>query len=133
VAGDRELLITMLDNLIRNACRFSPTGATVEVSAAIQDKRVRVGVRDHGPGVPPMMLEKIFERFVQADQSEPSGRKGSGIGLAIAQGIAELHGGTIDVKNNEDAGCTFSVELPLIEEGEPVTPDAAETLAQPSS
>jgi signal transduction histidine kinase len=121
VAGDRELLITMLDNLIRNACRFSPAGARVEVSASIVDgKRVRVGVRDHGPGVPPMMLEKIFERFVQAEQSEPSGRKGSGIGLAIAQGIAELHGGGIGVENKADGGCEFHVELPLVEEGEPV-------------
>ena len=121
VAGDRELLTTMLDNLIRNACRFSPAGATVEVSASLMDEhRVRIGVRDFGPGVPPLMLEKIFERFVQADQSEPSGRKGSGIGLAIAQGIAELHGGTIGVANNQDAGCTFSVELPLVEEGEAV-------------
>ena len=126
IAGDRELLITMLDNLIRNACRFSPAAATVEVTATIVDgKRVRVGVRDHGPGVPPMMLERIFERFVQAEQSEPSGRKGSGIGLAIAQGIAELHGGGIGVENKPDGGCEFHVELPLVEEGEPV----AETLS----
>lgn len=119
IAGDRELLLTMLDNLIRNACRFSPAGGNVEVKASVvEQSRVRIGVRDHGPGVPPMMLEKIFERFVQAEASEPTGRKGSGIGLAIAQGIAELHGGSIGVENKPDGGCEFHVELPLVEEGE---------------
>lgn len=115
VNGDRELLSTMLDNLVRNACRFSPAGGIVEISAADAGAgKVRISVRDQGPGVPPMMLEKIFERFVQADTSEPAGRRGSGIGLAIAQGIAELHGGTIAVANRPEGGCVFSIELPLV-------------------
>lgn len=132
IAGDRELLSTMLDNLIRNACRFSPAGGVVEIAAkAVGETKVRIEVRDNGPGVPPMMLEKIFERFVQADHSEPAGRRGSGIGLAIAQGIAELHGGMIDVANRAEGGCVFSIELPLAKEAEAPTHEPA--VAEPSA
>ena len=131
VDGDRELLTTMLDNLIRNACRFSPAGGVVSVSATpVEKHRVRLDVSDNGPGVPPMMLEKIFERFVQADISEPAGRRGSGIGLAIAQGIAELHGGSIAVANRAEGGCTFSIELPLLQssqESDSTSENAAST------
>lgn len=115
VYGDRDLLAILLDNLVRNACRFSPPGGTVEIAATLVKLNgkpsVEIVVKDRGPGVPPGMLKKIFERFVQADES-PTGRRGTGIGLPIAQGIAELHDGSITAANRADGGCAFTVRLP---------------------
>lgn len=115
VVGDKDLLCIMLDNIIRNACRFSPPGQTVEISAHAFAKTVQIAVRDYGPGIPPAMLEKIFEkseRFVQADDT-PLGKRGHGIGLQIAQGIAQLHHGDIDATNRPDGGCLFTLSFPL--------------------
>ena len=118
VSGDRDLLTILLDNLVRNACRFSPAGAAVEIVASTLTingvATIEVLVRDRGPGVPPGMLQKIFERFVQADVETPAGRRGTGIGLQIALGIAELHQGTITVANRPEGGCAFTVRLPRL-------------------
>jgi signal transduction histidine kinase len=122
VTGDHDLLETMLDNLIRNACRFSPAGGAVEIGATVEAHQVRLSVRDFGPGVPRQMMSRIFERF---EQAQPDGsRWGSGIGLQIARGIAELHGGTIAVENRPDIGCVFTVTLPLARPADAV-PDTA--------
>lgn len=115
VVGDKDLLAIMLDNIIRNACRFSPPGQTVEISAHAFAKNVQIAVRDYGPGIPPAMLEKIFEkseRFIQADNT-PLGKRGNGIGLQIAQGIARLHKGEIDAVNMAEGGCLFTFTFPL--------------------
>lgn len=112
IAGERELLSTMLDNLVRNAIRFSPLESRVEVGASVDGDVVTLRVRDYGPGIPPDRLETIFDRFAQAPEEQRKGR-GHGLGLAIAQGIAELHGGVVRAENCEDEGCTFSVSLPL--------------------
>ena len=111
ISGEPELLTTMLDNLIRNAIRFSPHDAGVEIVLSIEDGNVGFAVRDDGPGIPEDKLNTIFDRFAQAKKSERKGR-GHGLGLAIAKGIAELHGGTITVQNYKE-GCEFKVLLPV--------------------
>jgi signal transduction histidine kinase len=116
VAGEPELLRTMLDNLVRNAIRFSPTDERVEVEASVVGDRVKIRVRDYGPGIPAAQLATIFDRFAQAPEEQRKGR-GHGLGLAIALGIAELHGGSISAENCEDRGCTFVVELPQFRPG----------------
>lgn len=112
VRGDRELLITMLNNLIRNAIRFSSPTQTVAVDVARDDSSVLIAVLDEGPGIPPDRLATIFDRFAQAPEEQRRGR-GHGLGLAIAQGIAELHGGEIEAANRDEGGCSFTVELPV--------------------
>lgn len=112
IRGVPDLLRTMLDNLVRNAIRFSPANGRVEVGALRQGGKVRIVVRDHGPGIPPEMIDKVFDRFAQASSEERRGR-GHGLGLEIAQGIAELHGGSIKAENCEDRGCRFTVTLPV--------------------
>ena len=109
VAGDHELLTTMLDNLIRNAIRFSSSGDGVEVSLSRDESNVEVAVRDQGPGIPFDRIDTIFDRFGQAGGSRRG--RGHGLGLVIAKGIAELHGGTVFVQNL-DVGCEFRVILP---------------------
>jgi signal transduction histidine kinase len=113
-AGEPELLRTMLDNLIRNAIRFSPVGSSVSVLTAITDDDfVEIAVRDHGPGIPEERLANVFDRFAQAGSQPRSGR-GHGLGLAIALGIAELHRGSIRVRNLDVGGCEFTVSLPVV-------------------
>lgn len=111
VEGNCELLRIIFDNLIRNAIRFSPEGEVVEVVGTANADAITVTVRDHGPGIPPALLPRVFDRFSQANDEERRGR-GHGLGLEIAMGIAELHRGMITVQNREPHGCEFSVVLP---------------------
>lgn len=122
IMGDSDLLITMLNNLVRNAIRYSPASGEVRIelrhlNTETKEKRVQIAVSDQGPGIPSDKIEHIFDRFAKVEGSDRSGR-GHGLGLAIAQGIAELHGGQISAQNNPDAGCTFTVDLPAVQDSE---------------
>lgn len=119
VTGSRDLLHTAIDNLIRNAIRFSPKDQPVELTVQLvhasldapqPTSRVQICVRDYGPGVPDEIATRIFEPYTQASDERRHNR-GSGLGLQIAQGIAEMHEGHISVKNL-DQGCQFTLELP---------------------
>lgn len=124
VHGDRELLQIMLDNLLRNAVRFSADGQTVRIDANVTDGRLTIQVHDHGPGIPPDMLDAIFERFVQASHATPHSGRGAGIGLQIARGIAALHQADISATSDPGTGTTFSVAMPaFIEHREPADDD----------
>lgn len=110
ITGEPELLVTMLDNIIRNAIRFSGVGDVVDVDVGSSDTHVSVSVRDRGPGIPEDRLDNIFDRFAQTDAGRRRGR-GHGLGLSIAQGIAELHRGSIRARNTHP-GCEFVITLP---------------------
>lgn len=110
--GDPDLLRTMLNNLIRNAIRFSPRDGKVAVHARAEDGYLHIAVRDQGPGLPPELLDRVFDRFVQSAE-ELRRERGHGLGLAIAKGIAELHKGDIRAGNAPDGpGAEFSVWIP---------------------
>ncbi|MBX3379219.1 MAG: HAMP domain-containing histidine kinase [Phycisphaeraceae bacterium] len=111
IEGNSDLLRIIFDNLIRNAIRFSPDGEIVEIEATAGPRDITVVVRDCGPGIPPALLSKVFDRFAQAKDEERRGR-GHGLGLEIALGIAELHRGSITVANRDPRGCEFTVVLP---------------------
>lgn len=116
VVGDPDLLRTMVDNLIRNAVRFSPRGEHVRVIVGtLGDDQFCICVRDKGPGIAKALIDRIFDRFAQGKSEERLGR-GSGLGLEIAQGIAELHGGRITVRNLDEGGCEFCATLPLADD-----------------
>lgn len=108
--GDRERIHQVLSNLVGNAIKFTPQGAHVLVAAAAEDGVVRVSVADTGPGIPPEHLPHVFDRFWQARSTR---RAGAGLGLAIARGIVEAHGGAIGVESEPGRGTTFSFTLPL--------------------
>lgn len=118
VEGEPELLRTMIDNLVRNAIRFNPKGERVTISAERTNDAVEVIVRDCGPGIPPGEIERIFDRFTQGSDEARRGR-GHGLGLEIARGIAELHGGTITAANHPQGGCVFRARLPIVQPGAP--------------
>lgn len=106
----------VLVNLLDNAVRYSPAGDTVTVTVApAPGGRVRVSVRDRGPGIPPAAQPHIFERFTRADESRSSAAssgRGAGLGLSIAKALVEAHGGHIGLESAVGEGTTVSFTLP---------------------
>ena len=112
VAGDGPQLRQVLTNLLANACRFSPDGASVEVAIGQDEKVTVLEVRDHGEGIPEQLRAKVFERFFRADNSRNRETGGSGLGLSIVGTIVKLHGGEIVADETPGGGATFRVTLP---------------------
>lgn len=112
VMGDRGLLATMVENLVRNAVRLSPEGTPVEVEVSIHNGSVRIAVRDRGPGIPEDLIPNIFDEFVTHSRDGRSSG-GTGIGLSLARSVAQLHGGSIAVANRPGGGAQFDITLPL--------------------
>jgi signal transduction histidine kinase len=112
VRGDSERLRQVLMNLIDNAIKYSPLNGEVEVQAYAEDGRVRVDVRDRGPGIAKEDQRLIFEKFGRVTGAGAT-RPGTGLGLFIARSIAEAHGGSLDVWSAPHQGATFTLELPL--------------------
>jgi two-component system, OmpR family, sensor kinase len=112
VLGDAHQLRQVLANLLRNALVHTPPGTGVEVSVANGDGRVRLRVRDHGPGLPTGDADALFERFWRAEGGRERGRAGAGLGLAIVAAIVDAHEGEVGAANAPDGGAIFSVDLP---------------------
>ena len=111
IAGDADAIVQLLWILVDNAVKFTRQGGSVEVGLRQHDATVLLTVADDGVGVPIADLERIFQRFYQADAARSN--KGAGLGLSIARWIVEEHRGTISVRNNSGPGCTFTVTIPL--------------------
>ncbi|HET7275083.1 MAG TPA: PAS domain-containing sensor histidine kinase [Longimicrobiaceae bacterium] len=109
VIADRERLAQVFANLISNAIKFTGESGTVLLTAEAGDGEVIFKVRDSGVGIPAADLPHIFDRFWQAKSAN---RAGAGLGLAIARGLVEAHGGRIEVESAEHEGSTFSFTLP---------------------
>jgi signal transduction histidine kinase len=103
VRMDSQLIGRVLDNLVGNALRYTPTGGWVELHAEVIDS---------GEGVQPEDLPRIFERFYKGEKSRNRATGGSGLGLAISRGIIEAHGGIIGVESKPDAGACFYFTIP---------------------
>jgi len=102
----------VIRNVLANAIKFSPMGAAIELRGSISDhERILISVRDHGAGIPPDELEKIFEAFVQSSASK-DGSGGTGLGLAICRKILAAHDGSITAANMPDGGAVFLIDLP---------------------
>ncbi|MDP9232546.1 MAG: HAMP domain-containing histidine kinase [Actinomycetota bacterium] len=112
IRGDSERLRQVLMNLIDNAIKYSQSGGEVEVRAYGEDGRVRIDVRDRGPGIAKDDQRLIFEKFGRVTGGGAT-KPGTGLGLFIARSIAEAHGGALDVVSSPDQGSTFTLELPL--------------------
>jgi signal transduction histidine kinase len=112
VRGDRIRLRQVVQNLVDNAVKYSPTGAEVRVTAGTDDAHVRVAVEDTGPGIPLGDQKLIFDKFGRATVDGGT-KPGTGLGLFIARSIAEAHGGSLDVDSAPAQGSVFTLELPL--------------------
>ena len=124
VVVEPDRIRQILVNLVTNAHEYSPEGASIEMTARVDDGAVEIDVTDDGPGIPPAQVEHIFERFVRGDAGLTQRVGGTGLGLAISRSLVELHGGTISVDSVVGRGSTFRVRLPVAPAGtaeEPAT------------
>jgi signal transduction histidine kinase len=108
VLADREAILRVLGNLLANALSYTPTGGRIRVGAEREGDSVWFRVRDSGPGIAPDLLPHIFERYWQAKKS---GQAGAGLGLAIAKGIVESHGGEISARTRPEGGAELRFRL----------------------
>ena len=110
VRADRDRVLQVFSNLVGNALKFTPPRGAVTVGAAPEEGAVRFWVRDTGPGIPEAHVERLWDPFWQGDG--PFRRSGVGLGLPIARGIVEAHGGRVGVESQPGAGTTFWFTLP---------------------
>lgn len=111
---DITLFAQVFTNLFDNALKYSSPHTPIEVKAECGDHQIKIQIGDHGMGIPPDEQPYIFNKFFRASNVE--GRGGSGLGLAICQGIVEAHDGDLSVRNREEGGTWFIIQLPLTKE-----------------
>jgi two-component system, OmpR family, phosphate regulon sensor histidine kinase PhoR len=112
---DEEAFRRALRNLLENAMKYSPDCRTVWVNGEVQDHRVLISVRDQGMGISAEEQRAIFQKFVRGNAAKKAGIKGTGIGLAMVQQIAEAMDGEIRLHSEVGVGSTFILELPLVD------------------
>lgn len=117
---DRDRISQVVGNLLSNALKFTPEGGKVVVRATTRGAAVRVSVRDTGPGIPPKDQDQLFHRFWQPSPDRK--RASAGLGLAIARGIVEAHGGEIWVESEDGQGSTFHFTVPTVDPPRPTGP-----------
>jgi two-component system OmpR family sensor kinase len=113
VAGDRDRLRQVVDNLLSNVRSHTPPNAPLHVTLAHEDGSAVLAVADSGPGMDAEQLAHAFERFYRADPSRARASGGAGLGLAIVSAVVEAHGGTVDAQSIPGDGTIFRVRLPL--------------------
>ena len=111
-AGDEDLLLQLLLNLLDNAIKHTPAEGQVSAGWSVDGGHVQIWVRDTGSGIAPEHLPHIFERFYRADKARSRAEGGVGLGLSICRWIAEAHGGYISVESVPGRDATFTVRLP---------------------
>ncbi len=112
VTGDDLRLRQAVANLVRNALVHTPAGSPVEVALQAQNGHAEIDVIDHGPGVPAVQRDRIFERFHRADPARSRDQGGSGLGLSIAAAVVTAHDGRISLTDTPGGGATFRIQLP---------------------
>jgi two-component system OmpR family sensor kinase len=112
IEGDQARLQQALANLLANSRAHTPAGTAVLVSVSSVPGGVTIEVADRGPGIPPELLDQVFERFFRADPSRTRASGGSGLGLSIVASIVQAHGGRVQAANSDEGGAVFTVFLP---------------------
>lgn len=110
---DAMRIARVVGNLVENAVRHAPANSVVRVSVSCTGDAAEVAVVDEGPGIAPEDLERIFGRFYRGEKSRSRTHGGAGLGLAIARGIIDVHGGSIWAENRPSGGARFIFSIPL--------------------
>jgi signal transduction histidine kinase len=110
--GDRELMEYACYNLLTNAVKYSPRQTQVTVTTRLEDRHIRIAVKDQGIGMDQKEVKQIFQKFYRTKKAEESGEAGTGIGLSIVQQIVEQHSGQIEVTSRPGVGSCFTLVLP---------------------
>ncbi len=111
---DRDRMLQVLTNLMSNAVKFSSPGTEVRLRVTTTDSEVVVAVEDDGAGIPATFQPHVFERFTQSGAVATRSKGGSGLGLSIAKGFVDAHGGTLSFSSAEGKGTAFFLTLPLV-------------------
>lgn len=111
--GDETRLRQVLDNLVSNAIKYSPSGGTITLGGEVDNRYATIFVRDQGVGISEDEQERVFDRFYRVDGPLSKKTKGTGLGLYLARALVEAHGGTIKVKSKLGSGSTFYFTIPL--------------------
>jgi PAS domain S-box-containing protein len=114
VTGDTLRLEQVLQNVLQNAVKYSPAGGAIQVTTAAHGLEARISVSDQGIGIPASAQASLFQRFARAPEAVGQAVPGLGLGLYLSKGIMDLHGGSIDVRSIEGAGCTVTLHLPRL-------------------
>jgi two-component system phosphate regulon sensor histidine kinase PhoR len=122
VAGDRDELIRLFENLIENGLKYGASGKRVDIALAPDDSGgARVSVRDYGPGIAAEHLPRLTERFYRVDVGESRAQGGTGLGLALVKHILNRHHGRLSIDSRAGEGATFTVRLPISGEKSPTS------------
>jgi len=111
--GDRDKIMLAFHNLLGNAIKYTPDGGRVTVQVEVEDEKLLVQVADNGIGISEEDAPRVFEKFYRAKDARVSKITGSGLGLALARQVIQLHGGDITVESRIDKGSTFTLALPI--------------------
>ncbi|MDE2451853.1 MAG: PAS domain S-box protein [Gammaproteobacteria bacterium] len=115
VSGDRTRLTQVFSNILHNAVKYTPASGRIEIALRTENRQAVVSVRDSGMGIPPEMLEHIFEPFAQLDRSYERADGGLGIGLTLAKRLVELHQGRIEARSaGRGSGTELVIRLPVM-------------------
>jgi protein-tyrosine-phosphatase len=120
--ADAEAMAVILDNLVDNAIKYTPSGGRITLQWFKQGEQAVLQVKDTGAGIPAKDLSRVFERFFRVDRARSRQLGGTGLGLSIVKHLVQALGGTISASSQVGAGSTFTVRLPLSEQGEPGMP-----------
>ncbi|HEY7061623.1 MAG TPA: ATP-binding protein [Chloroflexota bacterium] len=124
VLGDRDLVVSVVYNLLDNAIKYSPQGGVVQVVIAVQDSAVAVSVQDEGLGIEPADQARIFEPYYRAPGVTASHLGGAGLGLYLCAAIVQAHGGQLRVESSPGQGATFDFTLPRADRDPPTVASA---------
>lgn len=113
ILADEDRLVQVIVNLLSNAVKFSPKESTVRVEAVTDGTTAQINVVDHGRGISPENLKRLFQKFEQMEASDGKRASGTGLGLAICKAIVECHNGEIGAASEVGKGSTFYITLPL--------------------
>ena len=112
---DVYLFILVLENLIDNAIKYTPSGSVISIRGFKKAGKAQVSVEDNGPGIPDEMKPHIFEMFYTGKTTVADSQRSLGLGLALCRSIIEAHDGTLVLSDHAPHGCTFTFTLPLSE------------------
>ena len=118
IVADSERMKQVFCNVLDNAAKHGGAGKRIDVSAACEDGKFVIRVRDYGPGIPEEDLPKVFERFYRVDKARSRAAGGTGLGLSIVQDTVKKRGGTVSAANRAGGGAVFTVRWPEAEGGD---------------
>lgn len=112
---DKDAITRVINNIVVNAIKFSPTGSAIFVRLEQMEKNIKISIQDEGIGIPQKLQESVFDMFTEAKRPGTDNEHSFGLGLSISKQIVEIHKGTIWFESEVNTGTVFHIELPAIQ------------------